>query len=102
MTAGSGLQPAMRSEDLRAQDLSGDRSPVTVAPATQSDGQAWDAFVASQEDASGYHVWAWRGVFERAFGHKAIYLLARRGTSIQGVLPLVQINSRLFGRTMTS
>ena len=76
--------------------------PLTVAAATSADALAWDSFVASQRNATGYHAWAWRGVFERAFGHQTIYLVARREASIRGVLPLVQINSRLFGRTLTS
>ena len=43
-------------------------------------------------DAAGYHEWAWRAVFERAFGHECRYLFARRGPVV-GVLPLVEIRS---------
>jgi hypothetical protein len=39
--------------------------------------------------------------FERAFGHECRYLVARRGPVV-GVLPLVEIRSALFGRTLTS
>jgi serine/alanine adding enzyme len=77
-------------------------TPLTVTVAAASDAAEWDAFVASQPDATGYHSWGWRGVFERAFGHRPIYIVARRGSAIRGVLPLVQINSRLFGRSLTS
>jgi FemAB-related protein (PEP-CTERM system-associated) len=41
-------------------------------------------------------------VFTGALGHDCTYLIARRDDRIVGVLPLVQINSVLFGRTMTS
>ena len=84
------------------------RGPATAAPpltatvAAAADGTEWDAFVASQPDATGYHSWGWREVFERAFGHRPIYVVARHGAAIRGVLPLVQINSRLFGRSLTS
>jgi FemAB-related protein (PEP-CTERM system-associated) len=52
--------------------------------------------------ATGYHEWAWRDVFTRAFGHQDRSLIARRGTTVEGVLPLVEIRSPLFGRSLTS
>lgn len=61
----------------------------------------WDAFVMAH-GATGYHAWAWRGVFERAFGHETIYLAATRHGRVAGVLPLVLIDSWLFGRTLCS
>ena len=70
--------------------------------ASPADGPLWDAFVSGHPDATGYHAWAWRGVFERAFGHESIYLMARCGADVVGVLPLVYIESVLFGRSMTS
>jgi FemAB-related protein (PEP-CTERM system-associated) len=75
-----------------------------VAVAGKADRSAWSAYVASRAAATGYHDWAWRDVIERTFGHTCFYLIARRGGrgEITGVLPLVEIRSRLFGRTMTS
>ena len=77
-------------------------SAGVVAIASESEAAAWDAFVGSRADATGYHLWAWRRVFVRAFRHEPIYLIARRGDRVTGILPLVQINSLLFGRTLTS
>lgn len=62
----------------------------------------WDEFVASRPEASGYHVWRWRRVFESAFGHETRYLAAHEDGRIVGVLPLVIIRSRLFGRCAVS
>ena len=74
--------------------------PLTVSPeATESE---WDAFVNRQPDATGYHLWRWRRVIERAFGHETVYLAARRGQDIVGVLPAVLMRSWLFGRSMVS
>jgi FemAB-related protein (PEP-CTERM system-associated) len=75
---------------------------VQVAVATESDEDRWDRFVASCGDEHGYHAWAWRRVFENAFGHRSIYLVAQRGGIVVGVLPLVLIRSRLFGNSLTS
>ena len=75
---------------------------LRVAAAAEADRQAWDAYVGSQLDAAGYHEWAWRHVFEQAFGHRTEYLMALRGPDVVGVLPLVEIRSRLFGNSLTS
>src|SRR5262249_32341940 len=77
-------------------------SADVVAVAMDADAAAWDAFVRSRPEGTGYHAWAWRSVFVRAFGHEPIYLIARAGAAVTGVLPLVQIRSLLFGRTLTS
>src|SRR5260221_10603321 len=78
------------------------RRTVTVSAAAEDDALEWDRFVTGHASASGYHAWAWRGVFGRAFGHESIYLVARDGTRIAGALPLVFIDSVLFGRSLTS
>ncbi|MGH9387882.1 MAG: FemAB family XrtA/PEP-CTERM system-associated protein [Vicinamibacterales bacterium] len=70
--------------------------------ATETDRSAWDAYAASHPQASGYHVWSWRHVFVESFGHECVYLIARRAGRTVGILPLVHINSLLFGRTVTS
>lgn len=77
-------------------------SDLTVSSAGEADRVAWDAFVAAQPDATGYHEWAWGGVFKRSFGHQPEYLVARRDGAIVGVLPLVEMRSVLFGRLMSS
>jgi FemAB-related protein (PEP-CTERM system-associated) len=78
------------------------RSDLQVSIAAGADRDAWDEFVDARGDEAGYHAWAWRQVFETAFGHRAIYLMARQGSQVVGVLPLVEIRSRLFGHTLTS
>jgi len=77
-------------------------SEPRVSLASQSDRSAWDAFVEARGDETGYHAWDWQRVFEDAFGHEPVYLVARRGEDVAGVLPLVQIKSLLFGNTLTS
>lgn len=75
---------------------------VRVSIATPADRADWEHFVAQSGDDAGYHAWGWQQVFEKAFGHKPVYLIARRGETVAGVLPLVEIRSRLFGNTLTS
>ncbi|MBI4000609.1 MAG: FemAB family PEP-CTERM system-associated protein [Nitrospira defluvii] len=67
------------------------------------DQQAWDQYVLSHPGASGYHLTAWRCVIEKAFGHPTVYLLAKdQQGHLRGILPLVLLASRLFGRFLVS
>src|SRR5579862_7161143 len=85
---------------------------MVVSVATETDRAAWDAYVdaclapprGGVPGATGYHSWAWRDVFARSFGHESVYLVARRSDpeSICGVLPLTEVRSLLFGRSLTS
>ncbi len=74
--------------------------PVRVETAT--DPVAWDAFVGQAADATIAHRWAWLEIVSGAYGHQVIPLAARRGEALAGVLPLVQIRSRIFGRHLVS
>lgn len=76
------------------------RMPDTIEECT--DPQKWDAFVDRHPDSTGYHLWAWKGVFEHVFDHKTTYLSAERDGAICGVLPLVRFRSPLFGRFLVS
>jgi serine/alanine adding enzyme len=62
----------------------------------------WNRFVQRHPDATCDHLWGWREVFRRVFGQESVYLAARRGPEIVGLLPLVQFRSRLFGRSVIS
>ena len=57
----------------------------------------WDGFVASRPDSSFFQLSGWRKVVARAFGHACPYLIAREDGAIKAVMPLTEIDSRLFG-----
>jgi len=66
-------------------------------------GKAWDRYVLYHPLASGYHLTAWRRVVENTSGHTTIYLMASdEHDEVRGVLPLVLLSSRLFGRFLVS
>lgn len=62
----------------------------------------WDAYVDAHTDGTVDHLWQWREIFQDVFGHENVYLVARRGGEMVGVLPLVRFRSRLFGRFVVS
>lgn len=77
--------------------------PSITAISDSPDETQWDAYVEAHPGATGYHLFAWRRVIERVFGHKTVYLTARDEEGfIRGILPLVFLSSRLFGRFLVS
>lgn len=64
--------------------------------------KAWDRFVEGHPRASVAHLMGWRRVVESAYGHRTFYLAAVDSGDIVGVLPLVEVASRLFGRGLVS
>ena len=70
---------------------------------TNEEGIAWDRYVLDHPLATGYHLMAWRRVVERASGHRTYYLMAKdQHEEVRGVLPLVFLSSRFFGRLLVS
>lgn len=78
----------------------GSVTPVVLDDRIAAD--EWDRYVTAQPASTSYHLHAWRRVFERAFGHTTLYIGARRGAALVGVLPLVEMRSRVFGRQLVS
>ncbi len=67
------------------------------------DRDRWDEYVAKSSISTCYHLTGWKSVIERSFGHKTYYLLAEEpSNNIQGILPLIQLKSMLFGNFMVS
>ncbi|MFI3187915.1 MAG: FemAB family PEP-CTERM system-associated protein [Methylococcaceae bacterium] len=62
----------------------------------------WDSYVQQSSEATFFHQAGWKDVIETAFGHKTYFLYAENNGEITGLLPLVQVNSLLFGNTLVS
>jgi len=73
---------------------------LIVRAAEAADGPAWDAFVFALPEATFFHRFGWSRVIRQAYGHRTHFLLAERNGVIEGVLPLAEINSRLFGHSL--
>jgi FemAB-related protein (PEP-CTERM system-associated) len=75
----------------------------SIVPASGLDRGAWDAYVSGCSTASLYHLSGWGEVIEDTFGHAPIRLAATSDAAgVLGVLPLVQLQSRVFGRMLIS
>jgi len=61
-----------------------------------------DAFVAEHPEGTIFHRPQWSRAVERGCGQRARYLVAERGGALVGVLPLIEMRSRLFGNALVS
>lgn len=76
--------------------------PLQARPFAAADAPRWERFVESCPQATFFHRLGWREVLEGCFGHRTHYLLAERGASLAGILPLAEVKSLLFGHALVS
>ncbi|MEN8205333.1 MAG: FemAB family XrtA/PEP-CTERM system-associated protein [Pseudomonadota bacterium] len=66
-------------------------------------GDDWNRYVESNPAASIYHRAEWKELIGKTFGHAGFYFAARNSDEkIIGILPLIRLDSRLFGDFMVS
>ena len=75
---------------------------LQILELSESSHSQWDDFVNTRTEGTFFHLSGWQAVIEKAFGHKTHFLQATRDGQIEGVLPLAQVKSRLFGNSLTS
>jgi FemAB-related protein (PEP-CTERM system-associated) len=88
--------PAARSAGTAAEGT------VQVRDLQPADVSRWDEFVAGCGEATFFHRAGWKRVIEQAFGHPTYFLYAEAGGRIEGVLPLAEVKSLLFGHTLVA
>jgi len=82
---------------LRAAPVTGGATLKLLTPA---DYPRWDAFVRACPAATFFHLSGWQPVIEQSFGIKTWFYYVEQDGQIQGVLPLAEIKSRLFGHSL--
>jgi len=75
---------------------------VRVRELQPEDAARWDQFVLACPDATFFHRAGWKTVIERAFAHRTRFLYAEAEGRIEGVLPLAEVRSALFGHALVS
>jgi FemAB-related protein (PEP-CTERM system-associated) len=92
------------------QDLpvgSRDRAAAAISVRELAHGDAaaaahWDAFVLGCPQATFFHRAGWQRIIRDVFRHRTWFLQAERNGVIEGVLPLAQVKSALFGNALVS
>jgi FemAB-related protein (PEP-CTERM system-associated) len=64
--------------------------------------RAWDAFVETCPVATFFHRAGWQRILHDVFGHETWFLYAESDGRIDGVLPLANVSSLLFGHSLVS
>lgn len=67
-----------------------------------ADAARWDDFVSICPQATFFHRAGWQEVISKSFGHDTYFIYAEGEGSIQGILALGHVKSRLFGNALTS
>jgi FemAB-related protein (PEP-CTERM system-associated) len=75
---------------------------LRVREMDERDASAWDAWVTAHPQGTFFHLSGWRTVIRKALGHRTHYLLAERDGVLEGVLPLAETRSLLFGHALVS
>jgi FemAB-related protein (PEP-CTERM system-associated) len=66
------------------------------------DRSRWDEYVAGNPTATIFHMAGWKSIMEGVFGLRTQFIYATEAGEMMGVLPLVEIKSRVFGHHFTS
>ena len=69
-------------------------------PADRTTAQRWDEFVLACPQATFFHRSGWQRVVREAFRHDTYFLFTESAGRIDGVLPLAQVKSWLFGHSL--
>lgn len=75
---------------------------VIIHEMQSEDSARWDQFVMNHPDATFFHRSGWKTVIEQAFGHKTWFLYAEKNGELQGILPLAEVRSLLFGHSLSA
>jgi serine/alanine adding enzyme len=62
----------------------------------------WGEYLTRSSQANLYHDPAWAGLIRSCFGHRTFFLAAQGKGALRGILPLVYLKSRIFGKALVS
>lgn len=68
----------------------------------KSDEKSWDQYVLNSDISTFYHQIGWKNIIEETYGHKPYYLIAEEDNHTKGILPLILMQSRIFGKKLIS
>ncbi|MHA7871389.1 MAG: FemAB family XrtA/PEP-CTERM system-associated protein [Hyphococcus sp.] len=90
---------------VAAQEISPDAGAaplIVVSLMADSDRDAWDRYVMQHPEGTFFHLTGWGRLVEAAYGYEPLYLCARIGDEVAGVLPLTDVRAPLLGRSLVS
>ncbi|KGJ96771.1 FemAB family XrtA/PEP-CTERM system-associated protein [Colwellia psychrerythraea] len=74
----------------------------TIKQLSTSEFSKWDCYVKNHPQGSFFHLSGWKEVISKSFNHDCYFLYVEIDGKISGVLPLVEVKSKLFGHALIS
>ena len=93
----------MRTSTEEVVRLAAASAPLAVKYLNADDRTAvarWEAFVDACPEATFFHKAGWQQIIGQVFRHRTYFLYAERAGVVEGVLPLAQVKSVLFGNSL--
>lgn len=75
---------------------------IDIITLNSSKADEWNAFVERNPCASAYHLWEWGEVLSSTYKYKRYYIATMKNGILIGVIPLIHVNSKLFGNRLIS
>jgi hypothetical protein len=66
------------------------------------DAEAWDSYLMEHAQGNFYQRFGWKHINEKNFGHTCYFQAIKRQGKISGLLPVVYVQSHLFGNILCS
>ena len=73
-------------------------SMAAVVPVDPLRYPGWDSLLSAHEDSSFFHGTSWAQVLHETYGHRPFYFSAITGSTIQALLPVMEVSSWCTGR----
>lgn len=75
---------------------------VEIKVADDRDAYAWNSYAETACLDGHFLDFNWRKIIETSLRHRPLYLIARQEGTVTGLLPMFDVKSRLFGRSLIS
>jgi FemAB-related protein (PEP-CTERM system-associated) len=75
---------------------------IAIRPFDASAAPRWDAYLRQASGGTICHLTGWSSVIERVWSHQPYSIYAEQAGAVVGILPLFQLQSRIFGSMLVS
>lgn len=102
ITKSTPLASSVDGGQLEETHLKDEQQPITAGLCGCEEEGMWDDFVLSHPNGSPFHLTAWKKSIEETYHYQPVYIVAREGKTIRGVLPLFLVRNFLVKRALIS
>ena len=75
---------------------------MEISELRKEEEKAWGSYVYNSNSSTFYHQVGWRNAVQKTYKHRPVYLVAKEGDEIRGILPMFLMRSMIFGKKLVS